>query len=229
MVKIMDNSTEDEVLELFENLINEVETNKSEQIIEKAKKYKYSLEKGGLSDKMLNDLDVVDQLVEMVNENKNKQDIRIILATLQYFIDPWDIIPDVDLKEGLIDDVLVLKEAKNKLSKKRLTKKRARKNVRRLKLKPSSILDDLGYNAIKHILTLCEKESLYNYKQRAFINKMANINRANKPINIKERVYLTTLIERFFRIFWKDANCKDYPCQPCYKLKKVYEEKYIKS
>ena len=222
----MDEAIKEEVQELFTNLIDEVNINKSSQIIDRAKKYKDNLMKRGLSDEDLNRLSLVDQLIEKFNNSGNSKYKRTILAALEYFIDPWDIIPDVDLDKGLKDDFFVLEKARDKLTSATKTNKQVAKNARSLKLSPSSIFQDLGYNPVKHVLKLSERSNIYTPKQRGFIIKMANIDRANKPINNKERVYFTILIERFFKSLWNDVKCPNHPCNECYKLRKVYRKQY---
>lgn len=222
----MDDALKEEVLELFMNLIDEVDINKSTSIIDQTKKYSDSLIKRGLSHEDQTRLQLVDDLIVKFDKTGDTKNKKIILAALEYFIDPWDVIPDVDLNEGLKDDFFVLEKAKEKLASKPETTKKSSEEARSLKLSPSSIFDDLGYNPIKHILKLSNDMNLYSPKQRGFIIKMANINRANKPVNNKERVYFTMLVEKFFKDLWNDVKCPNHPCSECYHLKKVYRDLY---
>lgn len=225
----MDQELKEEVQELYGNLIDEIDINDSKKIIVKAKKYKDSLKKRGLKDEDQKRLGLVNQLIDRFDADGDSKNQRIILAALEYFIDPWDIIPDVDLEEGLKDDFYVLENAKERLSSTEETNSDGvSKEAKSLKLSPSSIFDDLGYNPIKHLLKLSKEDNLYTHNQRGFIIKMANINRANKPVNKKERVYFTMLVEKFFEDLWGEVRCSNSPCGQCYKLKKVYRDQYNK-
>ena len=205
-----------EVEKLYHNMIPEVDLDSAEGIINQAMEYKEYLVSREPGERVIQGLQLLDILSNIYPTLEKPINQKTLIAALEYFIEEWDIIPDVNLQTGLIDDIHVLRLCIDELKE----NKEKQKNFKKLRLNSQTILDDLGYS-VKHILAISKQRHIYTPEQRNFLLKIANIHRAAKPINNKEKVYFTMLIEKYLDEFGKTYICSS-GCGDCYKIKKYF-------
>lgn len=214
----MDNKIKEEAEAVYFELVKSIDIDSSDSLIHKTKKYVQHLQKRDLPDYVIQALDKIPDMINKLNDESYPYNKKLLLASFEYLVDRWDVIPDTSAN-GLIDDSHVIELANLELSKLEEKQKRARK----LKFNPDDILDKLNYS-IKHLIELANDYSLYTVEERRLMMKMHNFNRSNFPISRKERVFMCVLIERYYDKFGLKHPCKTTACDDCYKLSSYFKE-----
>ncbi len=212
-----ENLKKDIELVYFE-LVQNLDLNKEENIIQRTEKYLTHLKQRELDSHVLSSLSKIPDMIKSIQEASYSHNKKLLLASFEYLIDQWDIIPDTSI-DGLNDDAYVIELANSKLD----DLKQKQSNAKKIRLNPDSILDGLNYS-VKHLLKLSKQRQLYDVKESRFIMKMHNYNRSNVPIPRKERSYFTILIERYLDEFGPSYKCNIPSCDDCYTINRYFNQ-----
>jgi len=159
------------------------------------------------------------ELIEKINTISNKRSQKIILASLEYLIDPWDIIPDFIAEKGFLDDIYVLDQAFIRL-KAAAESEEKEDQLRTLQLNPEDVLNELG-NAGTHLSARAYDLNLFNPYQRRALQDISKNFLNNKDLTRKQKVFYTVLVEKLIEAGIIEKSCPDHPCSYCYQLKKL--------
>lgn len=203
---------------VYFQLIENLDLSKEDNIIQRTEKYLTHLNQRDLDPQVSSSLAKIPNMIKNIRNANYSYNKKILLASFEYLIDQWDIIPDTSIG-GLNDDAYVIDLANHKLDEIKEKQQKAKK----IRLNPDSILDGLNYS-VKHILELSKAKQLYSVKERRIIMKMHNYNRSNIPIPRKEKTYFTLLIERYLDEFGPSYKCKVPSCNDCYTINRYFNQ-----
>lgn len=203
---------------VYFQLIENLDLSKEDNIIQRTEKYLTHLNQRDLDPLVSSSLAKIPNMIKNIRNANYSYNKKILLASFEYLIDQWDIIPDTSIG-GLNDDAYVIDLANHKLDEIKEKQQKAKK----IRLNPDSILDGLNYS-VKHILELSKAKQLYSVKERRIIMKMHNYNRSNIPIPRKEKTYFTLLIERYLDEFGPSYKCKVPSCNDCYTINRYFNQ-----
>lgn len=212
----------DDIDRSFERLINNSSLENKKETLSDAKAYLDEHLSRDYQESIKEGLERGRDLIEKISTVSEEKSQQIILAALEYLIDPWDIIPDFIAEKGFLDDIYVIDQAFIRL-KAAAERDEIQSEPRRLKMDPEKVIQELG-DAGGHLSNRAYDSNLLNTYQRRALQDISKSYLNNYELTRKQKVFYTVIIEKLIEEGMLDNSCPDQPCGKCYKLKKVSRE-----
>lgn len=193
-----------DIEKIFENMMHHQTDFHMQKVVESAKEKLEGEEIGSYPEEVQASFTYLDEFIEKGEESDKKPqdeptlEERVTYAALQYFLDPWDIIPDSIPNVGLLDDAYALHFGWMELQE-----------------LEENIVEQLSGNELFHLADRGKRKDLLSDFEATSLRKIGNDWNTRGELSPKQVAFIEVALEKLVADHSLGDSCPDSPCDAC--------------